>query len=184
MQKRTLSQKLSFWAERGLLYTLLTTVALLMLFPLIYMVIASLKTTVDFNSNPRRLLPYTHVTEALAGRQEVPVYEFSVNDEEKRYLISQIDANNSDKSDFAYLGEVADLEAKVKLGSHAEQRRNIDVLGIIPIAYRNEEGQKIRIEDQTLTLIPTENIVQLAGNNSIFENFRVYDVFIDGELVQ
>lgn len=180
--QQQLTQKLSFWLGRATLYFVLTGVAFLLLFPLIYMVIASLKTTVDFNSNPRRLLPYTHVEESFAG-QSVPLYTVEMNGESQEFLISQIDANNSDKSDFAYLGRQSDLEAQVKLGSHAEQRRNIEVLGIIPIAYRDGDGQKVNIDDQTLTLRRTDTTIELAGNDGVLRVFQVYDVILQNEPV-
>lgn len=183
--ERTSSDKVSFWLSRAVAYVLLTVVAFLLLFPLIYMIIASFKTTVDFNSNPRRLLPYTHVEEAFAGKS-IPVYEIEVNDEPREYLVSKINDNQRDKSDFAYLGTQANLETQVQVkeGTHTEQRRSIDVLGIVPIAYQNSDGEKVSLESESLTLVQTDTIIRLAGNNAVLTDFRVYDVLLNGEPVQ
>ncbi len=180
--EHTVTEKVSFWAGRAVIYFFLTAVAFILLFPLIYMVIASLKTTVDFNSNPRRLLPYTHVREPLENR-EVPVYQFEVNGEARQYLVSQVSANAADKNDFAYVGRVDQLEAQLKLGSHAQQRRTVDILGIIPTSYINSEGQRVDLEESTLTLNRTDMGIVLSGNNNVRASFQTYDVLMDGEPV-
>lgn len=174
--ENTRVQKLTFWGGRALIYFILTAFALLLMFPLIYMVIASLKTTVDFNANPRRLLPYTHVEETFAG-QEIFAYNFNVNDDSRQYLISETTI------DFNYFGTEENLSEQVQLGSHAQQRRSIDVLAIIPTGYQTSEGDSVSIEEDNLTLIRTDDVFEIAGNDGVSKQFRAYEIVLDDAVV-
>lgn len=179
-----LGQKVRLWGTRAGMYLLLTAVALVLLFPLIYMVIASLKTTVDFNSNPRRLLPYTHVEEAFQGRS-IPQYTFEVNGTEQDYLISQVREgdDDTDKNDYAFLGTLANLEDVVQFGSHADQRRLIDVRAIIPTSRQTADGEEIDLTETTQTLVRTNERIILPDNDEKMLTLEVYNVVdADGNL--
>jgi multiple sugar transport system permease protein len=79
-------RRVRIWAIRVLVYALLTGTALLMLFPFLYMVFTSLKTTTDVFVAPPRLFPYSAVTTEFQGEQ-VPLYEIEVNGE-TRVMVS------------------------------------------------------------------------------------------------
>ncbi len=63
---------------RGAAYFLLTFFALLMLFPFIYMMMTSFKTSTDVFTYPPRLLPYSAETVSVDG-QELPVFTIAVD---------------------------------------------------------------------------------------------------------
>jgi ABC-type glycerol-3-phosphate transport system permease component len=70
-------QILRTWIPRVLVYLLLGGAAILMLFPFIYMIFTSLKTSTDVFHSPPRLMPYSSVTVQYNG-EEVPLYEVPV----------------------------------------------------------------------------------------------------------
>lgn len=75
-QRRQRNRK---WLIYGLVYALLTFVALLMLFPFIYMVMTSLKTANEVFRYPPQLLPYAQVTAEFNG-EELPLYNVPYED--------------------------------------------------------------------------------------------------------
>jgi ABC-type glycerol-3-phosphate transport system permease component len=176
-EQNPLAQRARLWGTRAGMYTLLTAVAIVLLFPLIYMVIASLKTTTDFQSNPRRLIPYSPVEEAFQGRS-IPLYTFEVNGTEQDYLISRItdEDDDIDKTDYSFLGTASNLENVVQFGSHADQRRLIDVRAIVPTSIQTADGDEISLTDSTQTLVRTGEQIVLPDNNANMLTFDVYDV--------
>lgn len=64
--------------QYGFVYVLLIVVALFMLFPFVYMVMTSLKTTTDVFRSPPRLLPYSPITVEYNGEQ-VPIFDVLVD---------------------------------------------------------------------------------------------------------
>jgi multiple sugar transport system permease protein len=76
------------WAIRAVVYVFLTLVALVMLFPFLYMFFTSLKTTLDVQHVPPRLLPYSAVTEEVRGKQ-VPVYKFTIGGQDHEMMIDE-----------------------------------------------------------------------------------------------
>lgn len=171
--EKTFSDKLSFWLGRATAYILLTGVAVLLLFPLIYMIIASLKTTVDFNSNPRRLLPYTHVTEAITS-PPIPVYEFNINGRTERFLISRFDEENNEQVAFS------EVEGQVVVASDSEAEEpkpdTVTGFGFIPTTYIDENGQEVRLTGDVLTLESTNQTIELVGSDGEQHSYLVYDV--------
>lgn len=183
-------ERAQLWGTRAGMYILLTAVALVLLFPLIYMVIASLKTTTDFQSNPRRLLPYSPVEETFEERS-IPQYTFEVNGTEQDYLITKItdEDDDIDKTDYGFLGTESNLEDVVQFGSHADQRRLIDVRAIVPASIQTQDGSEIELidllrvktddenaPDSVQTLVRTGNQIVLPDNNATMITFDVYDV--------
>jgi len=65
---------ISTWLVRVLIYAILSLFAVMMLFPFIYMISTSLKTSNDVFRYPPRVLPYSPETREFNG-QEVAVYE-------------------------------------------------------------------------------------------------------------
>lgn len=68
-------QPIQFYLLRLLAYTLLSFFGLVMLFPFIYMVSTSLKTSNDVFRFPPRILPYSPITTEYEG-QQAPLYRF------------------------------------------------------------------------------------------------------------
>lgn len=73
------------WMPRLVVYTVLTGVALITLFPFLYMLSTSLKDSNDVFHFPPRLLPYTTRTVEYDGRT-VPVYVLSVDGVEREMI--------------------------------------------------------------------------------------------------
>jgi multiple sugar transport system permease protein len=76
------------WSIRIIIYFILTVVAVLMLFPFLYMFFTALKSTKDVFHSPPRLLPYSPVTTEING-QQVPVYRIEVNGKEYEMVVDQ-----------------------------------------------------------------------------------------------
>ncbi|MBW4437709.1 MAG: carbohydrate ABC transporter permease [Pleurocapsa minor GSE-CHR-MK-17-07R] len=70
---------LEIWGPRILIYLVLGSTSLIMLFPFIYMVTTSLKTATDVFRSPPRLLPFTPINAFYEG-QELPLYEVTMED--------------------------------------------------------------------------------------------------------
>lgn len=73
---RDLSLSEIFW--RGVVYIVLSGVAFLMIFPFLYMISTSLKTTTDVFNAPPRLLPYSNETVEFEG-ETVPLVNIEVD---------------------------------------------------------------------------------------------------------
>lgn len=71
---------IQLWATRIVIYIILTFFAIVMLFPFIYMMSTSFKTSDDVFEYPPRLLPYSPITRTVDG-EELTVYEFEVDGE-------------------------------------------------------------------------------------------------------
>lgn len=76
-----------FITARIVIYALLTLFAIIMLFPFIYMMMTSLKTSDDVFHSPPRLLPYSPVTREIDG-QAVALYRFEIDGEEREMMVT------------------------------------------------------------------------------------------------
>jgi ABC-type glycerol-3-phosphate transport system permease component len=76
-----------FYGLRAVLYIVLTGVAILMLFPFIYMMLTSLKTSDDVFHSPPRLLPYTPNVMEFEG-ETVEVFRLEVDGVERDMVAS------------------------------------------------------------------------------------------------
>jgi len=71
-----------------LAYVVLTSIALIMLFPFIYMITTSLKEPKDTFNYPPRLLPRESVTTQIAGQPDLlPLYYVNVDGQDKQYAL-------------------------------------------------------------------------------------------------
>ncbi len=172
---RTSNERVRLWSSRLLLYIILSVFAFLMLFPLTYMVIASLKTTQDFSGNPRRLLPYSPVEETY-GDQSLPLYSFEINGESQDVVIS-----GDDKINFGYFTTQASLQRAVNQGQHAQTRRNAAVSLIAPLEYIAEDGSKVDLEEIPISLASSGDRVQIANSEGDKSDFVEYEVLLDGQ---
>ena len=83
------------WGTRAIAYFLLTFFALVMLFPFIYMMSTSLKTSDDVFTYPPRVLPYSPVTEEFNG-EDIASYEFEIEGETRIMVVT------GEKRNFGY----------------------------------------------------------------------------------
>ncbi|MBI5930596.1 MAG: ABC transporter permease subunit [Chloroflexi bacterium] len=179
MQKEQ-NHVLKVWASRGCIHLILLTVGFLMLFPFLYMLLASLKNNQDFAANPRRLLPFTQLTTDYNGAQ-VPLYSFEVNGKERDAVIANGD---KDKIEFGYLTTRNLLEAELKLDSHANARRRPEVLMIFPLGWVANDGTTFELDKSPgveLTLSQTSEQVKLTDRNNRTNEFAVYGVMHEGQ---
>jgi multiple sugar transport system permease protein len=120
------------WGARVVIYFLLTFFALVLLFPFIYMMSTSLKTSDDVFHYPPRLLPYTPETRELDG-QEAPVYRFEIDGEERELVAS------GEKRRFGVFTNEALL--------NVDDPRNSPVVADVPIDDTVEAGEEYTFQD-------------------------------------
>lgn len=130
---------------RLLIYFLLTAFALLMLFPFIYMLSTSFKTSSDVFRFPPRLLPYSPVEVEYNGKP-APLYQFRIDGQERGMVLT------GEKARFGFF-TTADL-------INAETPRNSEILVQIPLEEANPTGNKI-------------NLAKADGSSAEFEEFNV-----------
>lgn len=75
------------WVGRIIAYILLSFFAFLMIFPFLYMIFTSLKTSDDVFRPTPKLLPYSQETTEFQDEQ-VPLYEFEVDDETREMVLT------------------------------------------------------------------------------------------------
>jgi ABC-type glycerol-3-phosphate transport system permease component len=81
------SRKIRLWGTRVVIYFLLSFFALVMLFPFIYMMSTSLKTSDDVFTYPPRVLPYSADTAEYNG-QPAALYAFEIDGEERALVVT------------------------------------------------------------------------------------------------
>lgn len=184
MQKpqSTPQYEIKVWASRGCIHLILLTFGFIMLFPFIYMMLASLKNNQDYASNPRRLLPYTQLTTEYQGT-EVPLYSFEVNGEERDAIIA---SGDDDKVDFGYLTTRALLEAELKNDTHANARRRPEVLLVFPRSGVNDAGEEFELGEEVgqeiiLRRQDEGGQIELTDRNNRTNEFTVYGVALAGD---
>jgi multiple sugar transport system permease protein len=75
------------WGTRIVVYVILGVVAFFMLFPFIYMMSTSLKTSTDVFHSPPRILPYSPVTVVRDG-EEAALYEFEIEGQTRQLVVT------------------------------------------------------------------------------------------------
>ncbi len=179
MQKEP-NHELKVWASRGCIHLFLLTFGFIMLFPFIYMILASLKNNQDFASNPRRLLPFTQLDTDFQDTQ-VPLYSFDVNGSK---LDAVIASGDDDKVEFGYLTTRALLEAELKNDTHANARRRPEIYLALPMGWMGSNGTEIELDKATGTeiiLSRTDTKIELTDRNNQTNEFTGYSVTIDGQ---
>lgn len=134
-----------FYLSRSLLYIVLTFAGFLMIFPFLYMIFTSLKTSTDVFHFPPRLLPYSPVQQEFNG-EPANVYTFEVDGESRRYVLTD------EKVRYGYFTDEAN--------ANIDAPRESVILLEIPL----EEAEDL---DQEVTLTDSE------GNEKEFDLYRV-----------
>ena len=89
-RRPTASRNWRRWVRNGLVYLLLTVVALIMIFPFLIMLFTSLKVPTDTFSYPPRLLPREQITTTIEGEKEpVPLYNMTMNGQQREMALVQ-----------------------------------------------------------------------------------------------
>lgn len=116
------NKKVQLWATRIVIYFILTFFALMMLFPFIYMMSTSFKTSDDVFEYPPRVLPYTQLTRAFNG-EELPVYNLEVNGETREMVATgeKADYGNFTTIDMLNVDSPRDSEVVVEAVLNTER---------------------------------------------------------------
>jgi multiple sugar transport system permease protein len=126
-----MTQRLSFYLGRLLIYGLLTFFALVMTFPFIYMISTSLKTSNDVFRVPPRLLPYT--TE-----------QREYNGELKNVFIFSLDGVNTEMVPTGERVQFGFFTAQERINVDAPRQSVVDVQ--VPIDTAVETGDSITLK--------------------------------------
>lgn len=120
------------WVLRIIAYVLLTLFGFLMIFPFLYMLSTSLKTSDDVFNYPPRLLPYSP---ANTNYQDVatPLYEFEINNE-THFMV-----NTGERVRFGFFTTEANL--------NVDAARESDILVEIPLDTATETGEQIILQN-------------------------------------
>lgn len=163
------------WASRGLFYFLLTLIALVMLFPFLYMIIASLKTPSDYQASPRRLLPFTQRFTDYNG-QDAPLYLFEVNGEEREVALAKINANSDNKVRYGFFAAQNEFQSVLNSSSHAEGSRAVQPVMEFPLEATLADGSELDLSapGQIITL---SNIDQQVLRNDARDRQRTFETF-------
>lgn len=186
------------WSVRLVVYLVLGSVAVLMLFPFIYMMSGSLKTSKDYQANPRRLLPYTQIVGEYNGL-EAPVFEFGLNGETQEYIQAKITANENNRLRFfVFLATEEDIQRGIDELPHAEaSNQNIIYRVEMPIGTNGPPGEvergdttvinqdRIDLFDlsDTIKLVNTGVTVSRLDSKSEERTYYIYQLEIDGETI-
>lgn len=127
---RTPDKNFGWYAGRVVIYSLLTFFAFLMLFPFLYMMATSFKTSSDVFHFPPRLLPYSPELVEYGGEQ-LPAYTFAVDGVERQYLLTP------EKVRFGFFTSEELI--------NRDNERNSEILIQYPIDELVESGQSVEI---------------------------------------
>ncbi|RMG84048.1 MAG: carbohydrate ABC transporter permease [Chloroflexi bacterium] len=126
----TKQNPVTLWLTRIVIYIVLTGFAIFMLFPFIYMVMTSLKTSNDVFHYPPRLLPYTPEMREYNG-ELVPVYSITVDGQQREMVLT------GEKVDFGFFT----TETLVNVDSPRES----EILADIPLDEAVATGEVVTL---------------------------------------
>ncbi len=136
MAKSSYSRKrgLGFYLGRILAYALLSGFGFLIIFPFIYMMTTSFKSSTDVFRYPPKVLPYTQVTETYQG-QDLPAYSFVI-DGQQRTLV-----NTGERV------QVASLTAPENINIDEPRQSKIEVA--VPLEEAVDTGEVVTLQDSS-----------------------------------
>ena len=163
------------WISRGLAYIVLIGFALFMLFPFVYMLSSSLKTSNDVFTYPPRLLPFTgeqledppNTLTAVVDGEEItievedetlPLYNFTIAGETRQLVLTD---ERSPRFGFFTSQELLNVD----------DPRSSEILYQIPFDEAEEAG----------TIVDLEQELVLQDSSGDDEEFDLYTVTADGE---
>ncbi|RMF82752.1 MAG: carbohydrate ABC transporter permease [Chloroflexi bacterium] len=136
----------SFWAKRTVIYALLTFAGFLMIFPFLFMLFTSFKSSDDVFRFPPRLLPFSNITREYQGEQ-APLYNFEIDGETRQLVLTdekrpfgffttpeKINVDSPRESEIvlrAPIDEVVDLEQEIILTDGAGNEDDFDLYEVV-----------------------------------------------------
>jgi multiple sugar transport system permease protein len=123
-----------FYLGRATAYFLLTFFALVMLFPFLYMMFTSFKTSGDVFRFPPRLLPYSAVTTEVNG-ESVTVFEFSIDGR----IVEMINTGERERYGFFTSEELVNVD----------QPRQSQTIAEVPLDQAVETGDVVTLTDSS-----------------------------------
>lgn len=118
--------------SRLLIYVVLTVVAFLMIFPFLYMMSTSLKSSTDTFVFPPRLLPYSPQQITFAGEEQT-LYNFEINGETRQLVLS----GESERFGFFATADMINVDSP----------RESDILIQLPLDEATETGEEVILQD-------------------------------------
>jgi ABC-type glycerol-3-phosphate transport system permease component len=125
---------LGFYFGRILAYALLIGFGFLIIFPFIYMMMTSFKSSTDVFRYPPKILPYTQAT-ATYQDQELPAYSFVIDGRERTLV------NTGERV------QVASLTAPENINVDQPRQSKIDVA--VPLEEARDTGEVITLQDSS-----------------------------------
>lgn len=176
---------ISFWTSRIALYLILGLFGLIVIFPLVFMIVASLKTPTDYRSNPRRLLPFTQEDGEFNG-QSARLYEFEVDGEPVTFVeaVENAEANRVNKVNLGFFARPADLQAALNDDEHSIVAQSQTYVPALEIPLRGIDASAdgefdLRDAGSSATLIRRDATVtrgtKFNGRTTI-RQYNTYDV--------
>jgi multiple sugar transport system permease protein len=154
---------LNTWLVRLLIYALLSFFALIMLFPFIYMMSTSLKTSDDVFHYPPRVLPYSPETTKYNDVQ-APLYSFEINGEIRELVLT------GEKERFGVFTSEALL--------NKDDPRKSQIVFELPLEEATESGEEFTFQDSSGSedSLP---IYEVNGESLLLISTPNKDIFID-----
>lgn len=181
--------KLQFWSSRVVLYAILILFGMSMIFPLFYMMVASFKTPKDFQSNPRRLLPFTQEVGEYNG-QPARLYEFTVDGETVVAAETIINPakNEVNKVFFGYFALPNELEDALSEGEHSivgQSQAYTPVLEVSMLGF-DSLGNEVDLRDAGTRVILRRNAGVLergttSAGKTVQREYATYGLYVDPE---
>lgn len=201
------------WAGRIVAYILLTFFGFLMIFPFLYMMFTSLKTSDDVFRYPPKLLPYTQ-SETTLDDESVPLYSFEIDGQQRdlvltddtvRYgfftnedLLNVDDPRSSELVIQLPLDEATDLDQEVLLLDAEGEEEDFDLYTVpvdgedqeLILAYRGSlnrfvdpDNPEMEIFAVERTATPVEFVEFQWGNYNAFFDLNLNRSLVNTTLV-
>jgi ABC-type glycerol-3-phosphate transport system permease component len=156
-----------FYLGRVLAYALLIGFGFLIIFPFIYMMMTSFKSSTDVFRYPPKVLPYTQTTATYQG-QELPAYSF-VLDGRERTLV-----NTGERV------QVASLTTPENINVDEPRQSKIDVA--VPLEEAVDTGETVALKDSAGTekTFPLYNVTVDGGEQQLVLAYKgAQNIFVD-----
>lgn len=201
------------WTLRALAYALLLFFGFIIIFPFLYMMMTSLKTSTDVFRYPPKLLPYSQALIDYQGK-EAPLFKLEVDGQERAMvstgeslrfgfftsqdLINVDDARSSPISLQIALEEARDTGEKVTLKDSSGAEKSFDIYELekdgvaerMILAYRGGLTRFVDPEDETVEAFavertaPREESIRFQWNNyEAFFNLKLNRALVNTILV-
>jgi multiple sugar transport system permease protein len=196
---------ISFYLGRAAIYFFLTLFALIMLFPFLYMMSTSLKTSDDVFHVPPRLLPYSAIQKSVDGELR-DIYIFNLEgvntemvetDEKEPFgfftTAEKINTSNERESDIEIqlpIAEVTETAEKVVVNMADGEAKEFAVYDVLApngdtvqllLAYRSSLSKFVAVDDPNKFLFANERTAERSETVEFrFSNYT--EVFSDPQL--